>query len=145
MLCVCAVSQTAVPITPGGVQISAVTVTGGYITPTLLEEWEEEAGNDSLSMNFTLGPIPRLVVSTFQISYTVVDCGAGMTLIQGDQSDSSNVINERLQTGTPGVAGTFDLSFNGREIRGIPADILSHTLEQVLEENFPNEGGMWHL
>ena len=140
-VCVCAVSQTQLPVSPGGVQLSAVAVTGGQTTPPDLLE----TGNDSLSQNLSFGPIPRLVVSTFQVRYTVIDCGAGMTLIEGDQSDSSAVVAERMQAGTPGITGTFDLSFNGREIRGLPADIAAGTLEQLLEANFPNEGGNYVL
>ena len=134
--CLFPVTQTAVPITPGGVHISALTVTGGDVSPMLLEEEEEE---DSSGDSF--GPIPRLVVSTFQITYTVVNCGVGLTLIEGDQSDSSSVITKLVQAGTPGVTGTFDLSFQGREIRGVPADIASDRLEGLLETNFPDEGG----
>ena len=133
--CLFPVTQTAVPITPGGVQISALTLTGDDVSPMLLEEEEEDSSGDSF------GPIPRLAVSTFQITYTVVNCGVRLTLIEGDQSDSSSVITKLVQAGTPGVTGTFDLSFQGREIRGVPADIASDRLEGLLETNLPDEGG----
>ena len=48
---------------------------------------------------------------------------------------------ERVQAGTPGITGTFDLSFSGREIRGLPADVSADTLKQLLNANYPNEGG----
>ena len=142
MCYVCAVTQVAVPISPGGVQLSAVTVTGVPTSPTLLPLLPDSTHNSSLSNNLTLGPIPRLVVSEFQITYTAVNCGSGMTLIEGDQSDSSEVLVERVQAGTPGITGTFDLSFSGREIRGLPADVSADTLKQLLNANYRNEGGM---
>ena len=126
---------------PGGVQVTAVTVTGGYSTPPELAS--------PATSNGGFGPIPKLVVSSFQVNYTVENCGSGMTLLEGsyDQSDSSDMIDqsdvivERIQAGTPGITGTFDLSFNGREIRGLSADISASLLDQLLEANFPDEGG----
>lgn len=141
-VCVCLVMQIAVPISPGGVQLTAVEVTGGYTLPPSLLMIEESSGL-GLDDDFNFGPIPRLIVSSFQVSYTVENCGSGMTLIQGVQSDSSYVIVNQTQSGAPGITGTFDLSFNGREIRGIPSDITATTLDQLLEANFPGEGGMY--
>ena len=96
-----------------------------------------------LDLNISFGPIPTLVMSSFQISYTVENCGVGMPLLDGvsDQSNSSIVNVTRIQAGTPGITGTFDLSFDGREIRGIPADVTAATLDQLLEANYPSEGG----
>ena len=134
------VTQTAFPVSPGGVRLTAVTVTGPHSIPPLLLDMEEAPGS-GMETNFDFGPIPKLVVSSFQINYTVEDCGSGMTLLEGVQSDSSAVLVERTQAGTPGVSGTFDLSFNGRKIRGIPSDVPASTLDQLLEANFPEEGG----
>lgn len=134
--------QTGVPVTPGGVQLSDVTVTGGYNTPPRVTEVDVGSGVD-LELEF--GSIPMLIVSSFQVNYTVENCGSGMSLLQGnyDQSDLSNVLVHRIQSGTPGITGTFDLSFNGRKIQGIPADISGANLEQLLEVNFPEEGGIY--
>ena len=97
----------------------------------------------ALDQDFDFGPIPMLLVSSFYINYIVEDCGTGMTLLEGtyDQSNASTVLVLRERAGTPGLSGTFDLSFSGREIRGIPSDVSGGFLEQLLEANFPEEGG----
>ena len=119
-----------------------MTVTGEYNTPPTLLEIDASSGVD-LELDF--GPIPMLIVSTFQVNYIVENCVSGMSLLQGNynQFESWDVLIQRLQSGTPGVGGTFDLSFNGRNIRGIPADISNSLLDQLLETNFPDEGGTY--
>lgn len=132
------VTQTEFPVSPGGVQIADVAITGGYNTPPVLT-----TSLSGMEQDLYFGPIPMLVVSSFQVNYTVENCGSGISLLEGnyDQSNSSEVLVQRVQSGTPGITGTFDLSFNGRLIRGLPADIPGLNLDQVLEANFPNEGG----
>lgn len=137
------VMVTAVPLRPGGVQLSAVTVTGGYNTPP--ELMDTDSPYSRLDLNTSFGPIPMLIVSSFQVSYTVVNCGSGMPLLEATVSQPNSSVVTRLQAGTPGITGTFDLSFNGRNMRGIPADVTAAVLEQLLEINFPNEGGMCTL
>ena len=136
-------TQTEVPISPGGVRLSGITVTGGYKDPPIV------MATDALTphQEFSFNPIPMLVVSVFHVNYTVENCGAGMTLLEGryDQSNSSNVLVSRVQAGTPGLSGTFDLSFSGRSIRGLPADVSGSLLEELLEANFPEEGGVWFM
>ena len=123
--------------------MSGVTVSGGYHTPPLLTETNTPA----LETSNGFGPIPMLEVSSFQISYTVENCGYGMPLLEGtyDQSDSPAVNITREQAGTPGISGTFDLSFNGREIRRLAAEVPASQLDQILEANFPNEGGKHYI
>lgn len=119
-----------------------MTITARYNTPPVVLEIDASSGVD---LEFDFGPIPMLIVSTFQVNYTVENCGSGISLLRGnyDQLDSWDVLIQRLQSGTPGVAGTFDLSFNGRTIRGIPADVSNTLLDQLLETNFPDEGGTY--
>ena len=133
-------SQTDIPVTPGGVRLSHVDVFGGYkASPGLTA-----VDNVELDHDFDFGPIPMLLVSSFYINYIVENCGVGMTLLEGtyDQSNTSNVEVFRERAATPGLSGTFDLSFGGREIRQIPADASDNFLEELLEANFPEEGGM---
>lgn len=117
-----------------------MTVTGGHNTPPVVLEIDASSGVD---LEFDFGPIPMLIVSTFQVDYTVENCGSGISLLRGTYNQPWDVLIHRIQSGTPGVGGTFDLSFNGRTIRGIPADVSSTVLDQLLETNFPDEGGTY--
>ena len=134
-------TQTAEPVTPGGVKITDITVTGGFhSSPTLVSSPTLISSSSGMDLDSLFDPIPMLLVSSFQVNYTVEDCGSGMPLLY---SSNSAVEIERVMAGSPGISGTFDLSFSGRTIRRVPAEISASVLEQLLESNFPEEGGMF--
>ena len=130
--------QTEVPIQPGGVPLEGVAISGGVAPFSRLEN----IGSSTPSDSDTFGPIPRLFVSTFQINYTAVDCGTGISLLTGLYGDMTPVSVERVAAGSEGISGNFTLSFGGRTLRTIQADISAYDLEQLLEINFPGEGGL---
>lgn len=74
----------------------------------------------------------------YTIKFTVHDCGSNMTLLRGFPSSVLKV--DRLRFGTPPVGGTFDLSFEGRSIRNIPAVYNGTQLKKLLDDYLPNEG-----
>ena len=86
----------------------------------------------------------QLILASFNVSYIVNDCEVGLPLISGSYDNLDyDVMVERLTAGSPAISGTFDLSFNGRMIQSISADASRSLLEQLLEANFPEEGGGW--
>ena len=118
--------------------MEGVAVFGGIAPLSRLEN----IGSSTPSNSDTFGPIPRLFVSTFQINYTAVDCGTGIPLLTGLYDDMTSVSVERVAAGSEGISGKFSLSFGGRTLRTIQADISAYNLEQLLEINFPGEGGL---
>ena len=80
----------------------------------------------------------------YNITYDVDNCITGIPLISANiplnGMDTMTSV-ERTAQGSPSVGGEFDLEYKERRIRNIPFNIAAVELEQVLELNFPDEGG----
>ena len=145
------VTQTAVPVSPAGIRLASFSVAGGYLSlPTIIQSplnatEDETSGVGSGFDSIPVVPISyQLILASFQVSYIVNNCEVGLPLLLGSYDNLDyDVMVERLTAASPAISGTFDLSFNGRTIQSISADTSTSLLEQLLEANFPEEGGMW--
>ena len=145
-------TRTAEPVTPNRVKLSGVAVAGGYLpSPVLVRTASTPESGSGASGGSGLDAIPmpnisyQLQLATFRIKYMVDNCAVGIPLSLARYNEKSNydVTVERLETGSPAVTGTFDLSFNGRTINGIRSYVSERELEILLEQNFPEEGGIY--
>ena len=88
-----------------------------------------------------------MTLGTYTITYIVHDCGSGIPpltgylMVDGYEPESVKIDVEQTALGSASVDGTFELSFGGRSIRNIPADISNSDLEVLLEANFRDEEG----
>ena len=143
-------TRTAEPVAPNRVRLSGVVVSGGYLRSPLLvrtPSTPESGSGASGGSGFDAIPAPnisyQLQLATFQVKYMVDNCAVGIPLSLARYNEDSNydVMVERLEAGSPPITGTFDLSFNGRTIRGIRSDVSKNDLDALLEQNYPEEGG----
>lgn len=140
-------------MTPAGIRLASFSVAGGYLSPSTIIQSPLNATEDEMSASESgsgFDSIPmvsisyQLILASFNVSYIVNNCEVGLPLLSGSYDNLDyDVMVERLTAGSPAISGTFDLSFNGRTIQSISADTSRSLLEQLLEANFPEEGGGW--
>ncbi|XP_048585401.1 fibrocystin-L isoform X2 [Nematostella vectensis] len=91
--------------------------------------------------------------AVWAISLAPVRCGTGLPMIgilgaklvsntdksmtyrPANETGPANFTVSRDQEATPAVGGTFDVSFKGQQVKGLPVDISSDDLKSSLEEN----------
>ena len=164
-------TQVKPPIRFKDITISYVTVSGGLHTATLLTSRarhnrtngtnEGSASDRSANGGQTEGsasgygrinamrlqdePEYHLQLGVFSITYAVQNCATGIPRISSyfslPEMEDVMANTERVSRGSPAIGGVFDLEFRGMEIRSIPFDVEGPKLEQILELNFPDEGG----
>ena len=82
----------------------------------------------------------QLLLASFTIQFEVHHCGHQMPLMNITNNGTAVQVG-RLASGSPPVTGTFDLSFNGETIRGIPVNVTAARMKEILENGFPDQGG----